>query len=77
MSDNPDDGVYARDARSQPILAWVGLAALLLGAGLLTVAVVYLASDQRVSLIVGAVGLVVTIVGLTLMVTRGNLSGRG
>lgn len=77
MSDNTDDGIYARDARTQPVLAWVGVGVFFLGAALLTVAVVSLAADKHLSLLAGAGGGVVTIVGLALILIRGDLSGRG
>lgn len=75
MSDNTGDRVYARDAAKQPWPVWVGLAVFLIGCGCFTVAVVELASNKSISAIAAIIGVPLFIIGLSLVVLKGNLKG--
>ncbi len=75
MSDNTGDRAYARDASKQPSSAWLGMVVFFIGCGLLTVAVVELASNKHISAVTAIIGGPLAIIGLAVMIISGRLRG--
>ncbi len=75
MSDNTGDRAYAKDAGKQALAVWVSLPVFFVGCGLLTVAVVELASNKSVSAVTAIIGGPLVIIGLAVLILRGRLGG--
>jgi hypothetical protein len=60
----------AKDAPERAWLVWLGLPLLFIGCGLLTVAVVELASNKSISAVTGIIGLPLMLIGLILVALK-------
>lgn len=75
MSDTTGDRAYARDAKKQTLMVWISLPVFFIGCGLLTVAVVELASNKHISAVTAVIGGPLVVIGLAVLIIRGRLRG--
>jgi hypothetical protein len=59
-----------KDAPNRAWLAWLGLPLLFIGCGLLTVAVVELATNKSISAVTGIIGFPLMLIGLILIALK-------